>query len=137
MHRLVFAALLLGAGPAFAQALCGQPREIRFNPGTTSAVLPGGVPRGSIDCYAFGARAGQRLEVSIGSVENNAVFQIYLPGWRETAALGPEGSPALPGVGPGRDATRFAGTLPSTGRYLLVVGNTRGGSSYRVQLSIR
>ena len=85
MHRLVFAALLLGSSPAFAQALCGQPREIRFNPGTTSAVLPGGVPRGSIDCYAFGARAGQRLEVSIGSVENNAVFQIYLPGWRETA----------------------------------------------------
>ena len=133
-----FSTLLLASGPAFAQmATCGgQLREIRFAAGASAGEMRGGVPPRSIDCYVIGARAGQQLDASITSVENNAVFQIYAPGWRDSPQNGPEG-PALRGTEPGRDARRFTGPLPANGRYLIVVGNTRGGSDYRLRVAIR
>ncbi len=135
MLRLALLATLF-AGPAFAQAGCGRPLEIQFPRGATSVALEGGAVRGEIACYSFTARAGQRLEVSIPSLENNAAFQIYAPGWTDKPGEGPDGR-ALPGTEPGKDATRFSGALPANGRYLIVAGGTRGNTMFSLRVSIR
>ena len=91
MRRFAFTctALLAASGPALAQSGgCGDIRDFRFAPGASAGEVRGGVPRGGIDCYAIGMRAGQRLDAGITSVERNAVFQIYLPGWRDTPGDG-------------------------------------------------
>ena len=136
MLRLAPLALLLAAGPAFAQANCGRPVAIQFAPGASSATVEGGAPRGSISCYTVTARAGQRMEVTISSVEDNGVFQIYAPGWTDRPGKGPDGKP-LPGVEPSTDAMRFAGVLPADGRYLIVAGSTRGGTTFMLQVAIK
>jgi hypothetical protein len=132
----VAALLLSGSAPAFAQASCGRPAAIQFAPGTSGAVVEGGAPRGEISCYTLTARAGQRMEVTISSIENNGVFQIYAPGWTDKPGDGPDGKP-LPGVEPGTDAMRFSGVLPASGRYLVVVGATRGGTGFTLRVSIK
>ena len=89
-----------------------------------------------MNCYTFGAKAGQTLDVRVTSLEDNAVFQIYAPGWSDTADAGPSGT-SLPGTAPGTDAKRFNGPLPADGEYLLVVGSVRGGTQFKVAMSIR
>lgn len=133
MRVTLFAmALLLAPGVAGA---CGRPGAISFPRGASGAELQGGVARGETACWTLQARAGQTLEATVASLENNAVFQIYAPGWKVTRdSL--EGT-ALPGAGDGDDATRFTGPLPATGRYLIVVGTTRGGADYRLRLGVR
>ena len=136
LRFVAFALLLLGSAPAFAQAGCGRPTPIQFAAGASSATVEGGAPRGEISCYTITARAGQRMEVTISSVENNGVFQIYAPGWTDKPGEGPDGKP-LPGVEPGTDAMRFAGVLPVSGRYLIVAGSTRGGTTFRLSVAIK
>ncbi len=133
MLRLITAALLLAASPALAEGC--RPENLRFAPGTSGAVVEGGLVRTEFACYALTARAGQRLEASVTSAENNAVFQIYAPGWRMRDNMA-EG-PTLPGAGEGEDTMRFAGTLPANGRYLVVVGGTRGNTAYRLRVTIK
>jgi hypothetical protein len=43
---------------------------------------------------------------------------------------------ALKGADDGDDAMAWSGTLPQTGRYLIVVGGTRGNASYRLEIAI-
>jgi hypothetical protein len=74
--------------------------------------------------------------VTISSIENNGVFQIYAPGWTDKPGEGPDGK-ALPGVAPGTDAMRFAGVLPANGSYLIVAGSTRGGTTYTLRVAIK
>lgn len=131
---LLSLALLLGAAPALA-AGCGTPQELRFAPGTSSATVAGAIVRGDRACYAFTARAGQRVEAQVTSVEDNAVFQLYAPGWRIARDGGADGG-TLPGAGEGQDATRFTGPLPANGRYLVVLGGTRGNAEFTFRLSI-
>jgi hypothetical protein len=128
------------AGLALPTLACAQPAvtPIRFAPGTSSAELSGGVERGGRAIYSFGARAGQRLSLRIGSVEDNAVVQVYLPG-ATLPTDDPTGTIAgttLPGAGEGEDAKAWDGRLPRSGTYLIVVGATRGGTTYRLRLSI-
>jgi len=129
---LVLAAL---AGPALAEPTV---TPIRFAPGASSGEVTGGVERGGRAIYSFGARAGQTLHLRVTAVEQNAAVQIWLPG-----ATLPAGDPAgditgttLPGAGEGQDATTWNGRLPQSGTYLIVVGATRGGATYRLRLSI-
>ncbi|HVZ07760.1 hypothetical protein [Rhodopila sp.] len=111
---------------------------IRFPPGATSTTVQGAVARGEQAVYAIGAAAGQRMTVAITSVEHNAVFQLYRPGATASAQDGTlmvYGN-TLAGAGEGDDAMRWAGPLPKSGTYLLVVGATRGGADYRLSVSI-
>ena len=62
--------------------------------GSSSATVKGAVVRGDRDRYYVGARKGQTMSVKITSIEDNAVFQVYLPGEED----------ALPGAGDGDDA---------------------------------
>ncbi len=97
------------------------------------------MPRGDRDCFVLEARKGQSLAITQPApVDDNIVFQLYRPPWaihRTEDVWGFSGS-ALPGAGETQDASTWSGTLPVSGRYLLVVGTSRGGGAYRLRIEI-
>jgi len=131
-------ALWLAPCPA-AAAGCASPAAIHFAPGASAAEVAGGVPRGDRDCFVLEGRKGQSLAITQPApVDDNIVFQLYRPPWaihRTEDVWGFSGS-ALPGAGETQDASTWSGTLPVSGRYLLVVGTSRGGGAYRLRIEI-
>lgn len=117
--------MLLSAACALA-AQTGLSKRVRFLRGNTTATLKNTVVRGARDRYTFGARAGQKMTVSITSVERNAVFTIYTPG-----------GGTLEGAGEGEDASNWSGALPSSGDYVIEVGGTRGNANYTLKVKVR
>jgi hypothetical protein len=113
----------------------GVKKEIRFNHGSTTAVVKESVIRGERDYYYLTARAGQNMEVRIRALEDNAAFTIYKPGYR-IGADEIKGE-TLPRAGEMDDATRWIGRLPASGRYLFVVGGTRGNATYEMTITVR
>lgn len=93
----------------------------------SSATVSGSVIRGERARHLVKAKAGQTLDVSITSDEDNAVFQIYSPGERGT----------LPGAGEMDDAKKWSGKTPSDGEYVIVVGPTRGSATYKLTYSVK
>jgi hypothetical protein len=128
LTRLQAAALLLAlianSATLFAE---GVKKRIRFPRGSTSTVIEGAVIRGEMDRYILGAKAGQQMSVRITSLEDNAAFHIYVPGFKKT----------LDGAGETDDATLWTGKLPASGDYMIVVGGTRGNASYRLEVTIK
>jgi len=119
---------LLGFAPlAPVAAQAGTSAVIHVVPGAPGALITGAVLRGERDVYRLAAKAGLRLHVEIVSVEQNAVFQLYLPG---------KGNKTLPGAGEADDATLWNGTLPKSGVYRIVVGGTRGNAEYTVRVDL-
>jgi hypothetical protein len=112
-----------GFASVFAQ---GVKQKLRFARGASSATVKGAVVRGDRDRYYLAANKGQTMSVKITSEEDNAVFQVYLPGEQE----------ALPGAGDGDDAKDWSGELPADAEYVIVVGGTRGNASYTLKVSI-
>jgi hypothetical protein len=104
----------------------GIKKKIQFERGSSSATVKGSVIRGDSDRYYLGARKGQTMAVKITSEEDNAVFQVYLPGEQE----------ALQGAGEGGDAKDWSGELPRDAEYVIVVGGTRGNATYTLKVSI-
>ena len=94
---------------------------------TRSGFHSGSVIRGEQARNKVAARAGQTLDVNITSDEDNAVFQIYLPGEKGT----------LPGAGEMDDAKKFSGKVPTDGEYVIVVGPTRGNTTYKLSYSVK
>jgi outer membrane lipoprotein SlyB len=92
-----------------------------------SKTVSGSVIRGERARHAVNAKAGQTLEVKVTSEEDNAVFQIYLPGEKGT----------LPGAGETDDAKTFSGKIPADGEYVIVVGPTRGNTTYKLSYSVK
>jgi hypothetical protein len=92
-----------------------------------SKTISGSVIRGERARHGVNAKAGQTLDVSITSDENNAVFQIYSPGEKET----------LRGAGETDDAMKWSGKVPADGDYVIVVGPTRGNASYKLTYSVK
>ncbi|MGQ0763702.1 MAG: hypothetical protein ACT4OT_17040 [Acidobacteriota bacterium] len=92
-----------------------------------SKTVSGSVIRGERARHTVNAKAGQTLEVNVTSDEDNAVFQIYLPGEKGT----------LSGAGEMDDAKKFSGTVPSDGEYVIVVGPTRGNATYKLSYSVK
>jgi hypothetical protein len=123
--RGLLAGILIAAlaGAALAD---GIKKRVRFARGTSSAVLKGSVIRGDRDTYILGAGEGQTMTVKITSLEENAVFQIYRPGGKQT----------LDGAGEEEDATEWTGELPASGDYTIVVGGTRGNATYKLEIKI-
>jgi hypothetical protein len=66
------------------------------------------------------------MSVRISSLEDNAVFQIYEPG----------GKQSLPGAGERDDAQQWSGELPTSGDYTIIVGGTRGNATYTLKVTI-
>ncbi|HEY0099275.1 MAG TPA: hypothetical protein VGB76_10030 [Pyrinomonadaceae bacterium] len=104
----------------------GLTKRVRFARGRTTATLKNSVVRGTVDRYTLGARAGQKMSVSITSVERNAVFTIYTPG-----------GGTLEGAGEGQDASNWSGELPASGDYVIEVGGTRGNATYTLKVTVR
>jgi len=118
----------------------GVAEEIRFPPGSYSTVIEQSVIRGERDLYYLTARAAQTLAVSLSALEHNAVFAIYPPGYAVTS--GEDGctdikGASLAGAGESEAATTWEGLLPVSGKYLIVVGGTRGNATYKLKITIR
>jgi hypothetical protein len=114
-----------------------MPKPIQFAVGKSSGKVAGGVIRGDRDVYSLDARAGQKMTVTISSVESNAVFQIYAPGAKATR--GDDGIVEFSGKmlpGADGDTTNWSGRLPANGAYLIEVGGTRGNATYELTVSI-
>jgi predicted small secreted protein len=94
---------------------------------TTSGFNKGSVIRGEQARHKVAVKAGQTLDVNITSDEDNAVFQIYLPG--ETGTL--------PGAGEMDEAKNFSGKAPSAGDYIIVVSPTRGNATYKLTYTLK
>jgi hypothetical protein len=96
-------------------------QRIRFARGANSAVVEDAVVRGTRDIYLLGARAGQKMTVSITSVEKNAVFDIIAPNQKMLK----------------QEATNWSAKLPTNGDYRIVVGGTRGNATYKLRVEIK
>lgn len=107
--------------PTVVIAQQSRTRRIRFAPGASSAVVEDAVVRGTRDTYLLGAKAGQKMTVSITSVENNAVFDIISPKQKLLK----------------QEATSWSTKLPATGDYRIVVGGTRGNATYNLRVEIK
>jgi len=95
--------------------------QIRFAPGKNSATVSQSVVRGSRDIYLLKANQGQRMDVKITALENNAVFDIIAPNGQVLKT----------------EATQSSLKLPTTGNYEIVVGGTRGNASYQLNVKIQ
>jgi hypothetical protein len=132
--RVLFGFIVIAA--LIAQVChAGVKKEIRFSPGSTTAVVKESVVRGERDFYYLTAKAGQDMEVEIKAVEENAAVQIYQPGYK----IGTEEikGATLLGAGEEDDATQWKGKLPVSGKYLFVVGGTRGNATYELKVTVR
>jgi len=125
---LIRGGLAIAFAGVMALSLCAQgvKKKIQFARGSSSTTVNGAVIRGERDRYYLGAKKGQTMSVKITSEEDNAVFQVFLPGEEE----------ALAGAGDGDDAKDWSGELPRDAEYVIVVGGTRGNASYRLKVSI-
>jgi hypothetical protein len=130
---LMVGALLTGVGEA------GVSKEVSFAKGSNSTLIEASVVRGEGDQYFLTGKAGQQMEVSLSTVEQNAAFAIYQPGYKAgkdaDGILEIKGT-ALPGAGEGEDATAWKGVLPISGKYLILVGGTRGNATYKLKITI-
>jgi hypothetical protein len=137
--RLMLALLLVSSFlTGVAQAAVVQ--EVRFAKDKNSTLIKQSVIRGESDQYFLTAKAGQKLAVSITALEKNAAFAIYQPGYKAgkdaDGILEIKGA-TLKGAAEGEDATAWQGVLPKSGKYLILVGPTRGNATYQLKISIR
>ena len=100
--------------------------RIKFKKGEYYTTVDGGVARGEVYSYVVGASRGQFMTITIMSPEDNAVFYILRTDTWQYMAGATEDNPA----------TRWEGTLPANGDYQIVVGSSRGGSDYKLQVVI-
>ncbi len=94
--------------------------EIRFDPGTSSEIITNGVILGERDLYRFEAAAGQLLSIDMSSIEDNAVFTLIDPSGEVIDT----------------EATDLSKILQRSGDYWMIVGSTRGNSSYTFAITI-
>lgn len=137
--RLILMGLLIGVfltGTAHAAVV----QEVIFAKGKNSTLIKQSVIRGESDQYTLTAKAGQKMAVSITALEKNAALTIYQPGYKAgkdaDGILEIKGA-TLKGAGEGDDATAWQGELPKSGKYLIMVGPTRGNATYQLKISIR
>lgn len=126
----------------FLAGICqaGVIKEVRFAKGKSSALIAGAVIRGESDQYTLTAMAGQMMEVSITALEKNAAFAIYQPGYKagkDADGLLEIKGTALQGAAEGEDAITWKGVLPASGKYMILVGPSRGNATYKLKISTR
>lgn len=102
-------------------------KPLIFAHGKTSTTVKGDVIRGDRDAYLIKARSGQVMSVQLSALESNAAFSIYEP----------KSEDAIPGTEEENDPTAWSGTLNKTGEYRIVVGGTRGNTSYTLRVTVK
>jgi hypothetical protein len=112
--------------PPVLVAQQSRQRRVMFEPGKYSTTIRDSVLRGTRDVYVLRANQRQTMTVQISSLENNATFDLMAPpnstGQRRVMR---------------QETMDWAGTLPQSGDYQVVVGPTRGNASYRLTVSIK
>lgn len=143
-NALRAAVLLITMGVSGGRAAAEDTvRTFAFDRGKTSGAAHEGLVRGDVDIWVINARAGQRAEIAVRSIENNVSFRIYEPPSRVKRSAGGMDidGPQLMGVepAPGLDAgagRRWRGSLPKSGRYYVVVSGDRGNATYDLSTNI-
>jgi hypothetical protein len=107
-------------GPLFAGSAMAD-TTLQFDKGKFAKTVHGSVLRGSREKFWVGAGKGQKIKVTITSLEDNAVFRVVGDG----GSLSPE------------EQTHWSGTLPVKGEYLIEVGPTRGNATFDLTVEIR
>jgi hypothetical protein len=126
---------LAGPTPSLAESPI---RELAIKANVSPIKVRGAVVRGSRDYLVFEGRVGQTFFISIGSLERNAEFSIYGPGFEiSPEAAVPIFGRTLAKAGIEDDATKWAGKLPDSGKYLIVIGSSRGNATYTLTISLR
>jgi hypothetical protein len=117
----------------------GVKKEIRFPRGKSSTTIEESVLLSERDVYFLTANAKQTLEIKISSVEDNAVFEVYTPGSTvaEKDGLTEVNGETLPGAGDTEEIRSWKGVLPVSGKYVIVVGGTRGNATYKLHVAVR
>ncbi len=98
----------------------GVDTVVRFEPGATSATISEAVIRGERNRHVLEAAAGRTLDLSITSLEDNAVVDLY----------GPDGALLA------SEVTSASVELPADGAYTVLVGGTRGNATYELTIEI-
>jgi hypothetical protein len=124
----MLASCILTACPALA----GVHKELRFAKGTSSTTVQEAVIRGERDRYLIGAMKGQYLSVKVEALEDNAVIDVLYPGANDSDETDIKGI-ALPGA---KEIKAAVVQLPVDGKYMIVVGGTRGNASYKLTVAI-
>ena len=99
--------------------------SVQFQAGTSSATVSGGMLRGETGpVYGLVAAAGQRMEITITSLEENASFDV----------LTPSGEYLINEIA-GQEF-EFSAILPEAGEYLITTNALRGNVSFDLNISI-
>ena len=99
--------------------------SVQFQAGTSSATVSGGMLRGETGpVYGLVAAAGQRMEITITSLEENASFDVLTPSgeYLINEIVGQE--------------FEFSSILPEDGEYLITTNALRGNVSFDLNISI-
>ena len=96
-------------------------RRVEFEPDTSRTVISDSVLRGDRDVYLLNANGGQQMNVSVQSLEENAVLDVISPSGYILAFST-------------LDETLV---LPHTGDYRVIIGGTRGNATYELTISIQ
>ena len=99
---------------------------VEFQDGTSSATISGGMLRGETGpVYGLVAAAGQRMEITITSLEENASFDVLTPSgeYLISEIMGQE--------------FEFSAILPENGEYLITTNALRGNVSFDLNISVR
>jgi hypothetical protein len=105
--------------------IVAKDQPIRFATGPMAVEVSGTVISGQRDRYTFPALQGENMIVTVSSQERNAVFTI----------LGPDNVP-LQGTEEGEDTTDWAGSAEAEGTYAILVGPTRGSTTYTLKVNV-
>ena len=109
------------AGP-LAPEIVFDEQLIQFEPGTNNAIREGNVDLDNSDRWVLRANAGQVMDLTIDSVDDNTVFAIFAPDRTVLAVIS--------------DDTFWSGTLPATGDYSVEVASLEGAAFYRMKVWI-
>ena len=122
---------------------CLGVRDLRFAAGKTETTVSDAVARDDAEhgCYTFVARKGQTFDARLvdDSTPNSAIL-IFRPGYalQKDDDFQYMDGPVLPGAGRDDAARHVHAVLPATGRYLIMMGPTRGGAAgYTLRIRIR
>ncbi|MEO1191541.1 MAG: hypothetical protein AAFY02_07280 [Pseudomonadota bacterium] len=130
MRFLIAFCLAFALWPLATSAQGLQEERITFEPGTTGAVISGGINGNQIVDYLITAQAGQRMEVTFEPSNPSAYFNLLY-----------EKNPKALHIGT-LYGNRFSDTLPATGDYRVRVylanSAARRGetAAYMLQVSI-
>ena len=95
-------------------------QQVSFDAGKSSATVEGSVTGGDRNVYTLTAQGGQQMDLSITSLEDNAVFDVVAPS----------------GLILGTEMKQEQVSLPHTGEYEVIVGGTRGNATYDLAIAI-